>query len=178
MTDCLQTRFHVGSHGNGDITLLFVHGLGCNQAMWRFVAPQLARRHRVVLMDLMGCGNSDWSTWQPARYASLEGHASDVIDVARTVCSGPTVLVSHSVGAMIGLLADRKAPGLFRAHAMIAPSPCYLNEADYQGGFAQDTLEHLVAMIDDDPRVFARNMAAAVMGAEAHSEPAQELQSA
>lgn len=178
MADSLQERFHVRSLGSGDVTLLFVHGLGCNQAMWRFVAPELSRRDRVVLMDLMGCGSSDWSAWQPVRYASLEAHASDVVEVARTVCTGTTVLVGHSVGAMIGLLADRKAPGLFRAHAMIAPSPCYMNEADYQGGFARDTLEHLVAMIDDDPRVFARNMAAAVMGTQAHSEPAQELQSA
>ncbi|MBE7941559.1 MULTISPECIES: alpha/beta hydrolase [Ramlibacter] len=174
----LRQRFNVTVHGDGPVTLLFVHGLGCNQSMWRFVAPHFEDRFRVVMMDLMGCGRSDWSAWEPGRYATLDGHAQDLIAVAQAFAGPHTVLVVHSVATMIGLLADLKAPPLFAAHAMFAPSPCYLNEGGYTGGFERETLAALLEMLDNDGATFAGRMAPVIMGESHPPGYAREIEDA
>ena len=119
----------VGAPG-GPVVML-AHGFGCDQAMWRFVAPAFAGDYRVVLFDYVGCGQSDLSQYDAVRYSSLDGYATDLIEVAGEFNDAPLVLVGHSVSAMIGLLADKRVPGIFDAHVMIGPSPSYIDEGDY-----------------------------------------------
>lgn len=157
----LRKRFNVTEYGEGPVTLFFIHGLGTSQAIWREVAPAFAGRYRIVLMDLMGCGGSDFEAWEPARYASLQGHAQDVAEVAEQLSSQNTVLVLHSIAAMVGLLSDLQAPHVFDAHVMVAPSPCYQNMPGYTGGFEPDDLQQMLALLDQDVPAWARVMAQA-----------------
>ncbi len=154
----LQARHNVRITGGGDTTLLFVHGLGCDQTMWRFVAPAFERRARVVCMDLVGFGRSRHADWTPGCYDGLDGHAHDVAAVARAYGGGRCIVVGHSVSAMIGLLADLQAPEAFLAHAMVAPSPCYLNEPGYPGGFDRAVLDETLAVLAADSRAWTQAM--------------------
>jgi len=103
--------------------MVFVHGFGCDQAMWRFVAPDFEVDHRVVLLDLVGAGNSDLSAYDPKKYDSLDGYADDIVEICRELDLQDVVLVGHSVSAMIGVLACQQAPELFGALVMVGPSP-------------------------------------------------------
>jgi sigma-B regulation protein RsbQ len=145
----------VSEQGDGPVTLLFVHGLGCHQGIWRRVMPAFAASHRVVALDLAGCGGAD-----PSRcHRVLEGHADDLIAVAERLRDRRLVLVVHSVGCMVGLLADLKAPHLFDAHAMVAPSPCYLNLPDWQGGFEPAQMTQMLQALELDVRSFMHGLA-------------------
>src|SRR4051812_45238759 len=108
----LQQRNNVRILGRGPATLVLVHGFGCDQNMWRLLAPALAEEYRVVLLDLTGCGQSFAAAYQLDRYSTLHGYASDVIAIIEAFAEGPTVLVGHSVSAMIGVLVERMSPGL------------------------------------------------------------------
>jgi sigma-B regulation protein RsbQ len=160
----LGQRHHLTLLGGGPATLLFVHGYGCNQAMWRHVAPALAHRWRIALMDLAGFGLSAPDAYDPVRHASLAGHAQDVAAVARLLGDRPLVLVGHSVGAMVGLHAQTLAPEAIAAHAMVAPSACFLEEADWPGGFEAATLEALLAGQQRDMAAWAADVAQLVAG--------------
>lgn len=162
--DDLCRRHHVNVMGSGDTTLLLVHGYGCNQNMWRLLAPSLADRYRVVLMDLMGFGQSDLWAYDATRYAGLEGHAQDVATVGRHLGPGRTVLVGHSVGTMVGVLADALAPDIFAAHVMVAPSPCFRNDGAYRGGFEHHQLVALMQAMDDDWDAWSRTVSRLVIG--------------
>ena len=120
--------------------MVFVHGFGCDQNMWRLLAPHFAERYTVILLDLVGSGNSDLSAYHPRKYATLHGYADDILEVLAEVGREPAIFVGHSVSAMIGMLADLKSPGQFAAHIMVGPSPCYINDRDYFGGFTQDDI--------------------------------------
>lgn len=130
----VQQRNNVNISGDGPITLIFAHGFGCDQNMWRFMAPHFAARFKVVLFDLVGNGNSDVSAWYPHKYSSLKGYATDLLEVVNEFAAeGPVVHVGHSVSCMIAVLAELQSPGRFDGHIMIGPSPHYLNEGDYMG---------------------------------------------
>jgi sigma-B regulation protein RsbQ len=124
----LQQRNNIHVQGDGKQTMIFAHGFGCDQNMWRFMAPRFADRFRVVTLDLVGAGGSDLRAYDRSKYESLQGYAEDLIEIASEYGIGPVQFVGHSVSAMIGMLADLKAPGTFAAHMMIGPSPCYINE--------------------------------------------------
>lgn len=164
MNERFIKRNNITIRGNGPVTLLFVHGLGTSQQVWRHVAPAFSDRYRVVLMDLSGCGGAERPFRETARYDTLDGHAADLVDIAAMFHPGRTVLVTHSVGAMIGLLADLKAPQLFDAHIMVAPSPCYMNLPGYQGGFEPAAIEGFMAAIDENIPAWAVAMSPAMMG--------------
>ena len=119
----VQQRNNVKVSGDGPATLFFAHGFGCDQNMWRMLQPAYAKRYRTVLFDLVGCGMSDLSAYDKKKYDTLQGYADDVLDIVKEFAQGPCVFVGHSVSAMIGMLTDIKAPGLFMAHAMVGPSP-------------------------------------------------------
>lgn len=153
----LLERHNVHISGKGETALLFVHGLGCDQSMWRFVAPEFEDRARVVRMDLMGFGRSHQERWSASAYEGLEGHAHDVAAVAERI-GGPVVLIGHSVSAMLGVLADLHAPWAITAHAMVAPSPCYREERDYSGGFQPEVLEQTLELIASDVRAWTEAM--------------------
>lgn len=171
----LLRRNHVHVHGQGPATLFFAHGFGCDQNMWRFLAPTYAARYRVVLFDLVGSGQSDLAAYDRKKYSSLHGYARDVLELAHELGRGPALFVGHSVSAMIGLLAALEEPAAFAAHLMIGPSPCYINDGEYVGGFTRKDIEGLLDTLDGNYLGWSSNMAPAIMGAPDQPELAVEL---
>lgn len=155
--------------------MLFAHGFGCDQNMWRILAPQFSDRYRVVLFDLTGSGNSDLAAYDPVKYASLDGYADDVLAVLDAVGARETIVVGHSVSAMICMLATIAQPRRFLAQLMIGPSPYYLNEGDYHGGFERRDIEELLATMECNYLGWSSSMAPAIMGAPGQPELAEEL---
>ena len=171
----IQQRHNISVAGNGPATMVFAHGFGCDQSMWRLLAPGYGERFRTVTYDLVGSGASDLSAYDRDRYGSLQGHADDLIDVIRDSAEGPVVFVGHSVSAMIGLLAGIKAPGLFAAHVMLGPSPCYINDGDYVGGFSRADIDSLLETLEGNYLGWSSTTAPAIMGAPDQPELGQEL---
>jgi sigma-B regulation protein RsbQ len=155
--------------------MLFVHGYGCDQNMWRLLAPHFAEDRTVVLLDLVGSGQSDLSAYRPDKYASLHGYADDIVEVLDELDLDPVVFVGHSVSAMIGLLAELKAPQRFRAQVMVGPSPCYIDDEGYTGGFSRQDIESLLETLESNYLGWASNMAPAIMGAPEQPALAVEL---
>lgn len=171
----VQIRNNVRVLGDGALTLVFAHGFGCDQNMWRMMGSHFAERYRVVLFDMVGSGGSDISAYQPEKYASLQGYAADLLDVVREFGQGPVVFVGHSVSAMIGALADASAPDLFLAHVMIGPSPCYIDDAGYVGGFSRDDIDDLLQTLRSNYLGWSRSMAPVIMGDNGQPALAEEL---
>lgn len=124
--------------------MLFAHGFGCDQDIWRFVAPAFADRYRIVLFDHVGSGQSDLSAYDPERYDSLQGYADDVLDICRELDLRDIVFVGHSVSSMIGVLAAGAEPDRFARLVLVGPSPRYTDDADYVGGFTREDIEGLL----------------------------------
>lgn len=161
----LQKRNNVSVMGNGSSTLVFSHGFGCNQAMWNYLAPSFCERFRVVLYDLVGAGLSDLSAFDKAKYSALDGYAHDLNEIIDQYAVGPVIHVGHSVSAMIGTLADRLAPGRITAHVMIGPSPRYIDEDGYVGGFKRSDIDDLLDTLDSNYLGWSSAMAPVIMGA-------------
>jgi sigma-B regulation protein RsbQ len=168
------SRNNVHVSGEGPATLVFAHGFGCDQNMWRLLRPSFEPRFRVVLFDLVGSGMSDLSAYSRAKYDSLHGYADDVMEIIEEVV-GPVIFVGHSVSAMIGTLADLKAPGRFAGHIMIGPSPCYINDGDYVGGFSRQDIESLLETLESNYLGWSSAMAPTIMGAPNKPELRVEL---
>lgn len=171
----LQQRNNIQVQGCGPETMVFAHGFGCDQNMWRFMAPHFAERYRVVTFDLVGAGKSDPGAYEIAKYASLQGYADDLLEIVREVAKGPVLFVGHSVSAMVGMLADLQAPGTFAAHMMIGPSPCYINDGDYVGGFTREDIDSLLDTLESNYLGWAGSMAPAIMGVPERPELSEEL---
>ncbi|WP_439477593.1 alpha/beta fold hydrolase [Brevundimonas sp.] len=172
-----RARHNVKISGSGPRPMVFAHGFGCDQHMWRFVAPAFEDAFKVILFDLMGAGGSDLSGYDPARYASLEGFADDLVLVAEELNVRDGVFVGHSVSAMIGLLAARKAPHLFSDLVMIGPSPRYIDDAaaGYTGGFSEGQIHELLDFLDSNHMGWSQAMAPTIMGNPERPELADEL---
>jgi sigma-B regulation protein RsbQ len=171
----LQRRNNVHVSGSGPTTMFFAHGFGCDQNMWRLLAPSYENRYRVVLFDLVGSGGSDLSAYDPQKYGSLQGYADDVVELVREFGQGPAIFVGHSVSAMIGMLANLKDPSQFAAQVMIGPSPCYIDDGDYVGGFSRSDIDSLLETLESNYLGWSSNMAPAIMGAPEQPELAVEL---
>lgn len=171
----VERRHHVQVAGSGPATIFFSHGFGCDQTMWRLVQPAFVTRFRTVTFDLVGAGQSDLSAYDPQKYSSLQGYADDVLELITRFGQGPVIFVGHSVSAMIGLLADLKAPGRIAAQVMIGPSPCYLNDKGYTGGFERADINALLSSMDDNYLVWSSMMAPVIMGAPDRPELGVEL---
>ena len=169
-----RNAVHVSGVAEGR-PMVFVHGFGCDQAMWRFVAPDFEVDHRVVLLDLVGAGNSDLSAYDPAKYDSLDGYADDVVEICRELDLRDVVLVGHSVSAMIGVLATQRAPDLFGALVMVGPNPRYVDDGDYVGGFSRTDIAGLLDALDANHLGWSAQMAPVIMGNPEHPELAEEL---
>ena len=161
----IQSRNHVHVSGKGAATMVFIHGYGCDQTMWRLLAPSYRDRFRVVTYDLTGCGQSELSAYDRSKYGSLHGHAADLLEIVDSVTNGPVVIVGHSVGATIGMLATIAAPQRFAAQVMVGPSPCFINDGDYVGGFSRSDIDELLDAMDANYLGWSRSVAPMIMGA-------------
>src|SRR3954464_5003923 len=128
--------------------ILFAHGFGCDQNMWRLVTPAFEEDYRIVLFDYVGSGKSDLQAYDADRYSSLHGYAQDVLDVCHALDLRDVVFVGHSVSSMVGVLAANREPDRFASLIMIGPSPRYINEGTYVGGFDRKDIEGLFEMMD------------------------------
>jgi sigma-B regulation protein RsbQ len=155
--------------------MVFAHGFGCDQNMWRLVAPAFANRFRVVLFDHVGAGGSDLSAYDPGKYASLDGYAADVVELCRELGVQNGVFVGHSVSAMIGVLAAKRAPELFERLVLVGPSPRYVDDEGYVGGFSEAQIHELLEFLDSNHMGWSRAMAPAIMGNPDRPELGEEL---
>ena len=155
--------------------MVFAHGFGCDQEMWRLVVPAFETDHRVVLFDYVGSGRSDLSAYDPVRYGSLEGYAADVVEICRELDLDDVVLVGHSVSAMIGVLAAARAPELFGALVMVGPNPRYVDNGDYVGGFSREDIAALLESLDSNHLGWSAAMAPVIMGNPDRPELTAEL---
>ncbi|MER5733956.1 alpha/beta hydrolase [Streptomyces sp. NPDC002138] len=159
---------------DGPVVVL-AHGFGCDQNMWRLVVPALAERYRVVLLDYVGCGGSELSAWSEERYSSLQGYAQDVVEVCEALDLEGAAFVGHSVSAMVGVLAAHTAPGRIGALVMVAPSPRYIDDEGYRGGFAADDIDELLGSLESNYLGWSSAMAPVIMGNPERPELGQEL---
>src|ERR1041385_5538267 len=141
-------RNNVKLSGRGTQPMMFAHGFGCDQNMWRFVAPAFEDRYKIVLFDYVGAGKSDLSAYDPRRYGSLDGYAQDVLDVCEALDLHDVLFVGHSVSSMIGVLAANRAPERFSRLIMVGPSPRYINDVGYVGGFERADIEGLLDLME------------------------------
>jgi sigma-B regulation protein RsbQ len=174
-SDSVRAKNNVRVTGRGTIPMIFSHGYGCDQNMWRLLTPHFEDRYRIILFDLVGCGGSDLRTYDRRQYGTLHGHADDVVKILEEVGGGPAIFVGHSVSAMIGVLAECAQPDLIAAHVMIGPSPRYINDGDYIGGFSQADIESLLDTLDSNYLGWASAMAPTIMGAPDQPELRREL---
>jgi sigma-B regulation protein RsbQ len=171
----LLRRNNVHVTGQGKTTMFFAHGFGCDQNMWRLLAPTYEKRYRIVLFDLVGSGGSDLAAYDRKKYSTLQGYADDVCELVEELSEGPALFVGHSVSSMIGMLANLKTPERFAGQIMIGPSPCYINDGDYVGGFTRKDIEGLLETLDSNYLGWSSNMAPAIMGAPDKPELGVEL---
>jgi sigma-B regulation protein RsbQ len=156
-------------------TVMLVHGFGCDQNLWRLVVDCLKPDFRLMLIDLVGAGSSDPAAWDPEKYSSLAGHAADILEIATDLDLHDLIFVGHSVSAMIGALASIADPSRFSKLVMVAPSPCYLNDGDYRGGFSEADIDELLESLEQNYLGWSRAMAPVIMGTPERPELQDEL---
>jgi sigma-B regulation protein RsbQ len=155
--------------------MVFAHGFGCDQEMWRLVVPSFAADHRVVLFDHVGSGRSDLSAYDPVKYGSLDGYAADVVEICRELALDDVVFVGHSVSAMIGVLAAARAPDVMGALVMVGPNPLYVDDGGYTGGFSREDIAALLDSLDSNHLGWSAAMAPVIMGNPDRPELTAEL---
>jgi sigma-B regulation protein RsbQ len=168
-------RHNVTVLGRGEQPILFAHGYGCDQNMWRFIAPAFEDRYKVILFDHVGHGQSDATAFDPKKYSSLKGYSNDVLALCRELDLTNVVFVGHSVSAMIGVLAAIQEPERFDRLILIGPSPRYINDGDYVGGFKQEDIEGLLDFLDSNHLGWSSTMAPVIMGNPERPELGEEL---
>ncbi|CAL9499850.1 Sigma factor SigB regulation protein RsbQ [Actinosynnema sp. ALI-1.44] len=173
--DVLSRNNVVVTGSDSGPTVVLAHGFGCDQNMWRLVVPRLAERCRVVLFDHTGCGRSDVSAWSAERYGRLDGYAEDVLELCRELDLRDVVLVGHSVSAMVAVLAATREPDRFGRLVLVTPSPCYLDDGDYRGGFSRADIDELLAALESNYLGWSATMAPVIMGNPDRPELGEEL---
>lgn len=176
MSESILTRNHVNVFGTGTQTLLFAHGFGCDQNMWRFITPAFQNNYKIILFDYVGAGKSDSTAYNQERYSDLNGYAQDILEICNALNLKDIIFVGHSVSCMIGLLAAIKEPDYFSKLIFVGPSPCYVNDNDgYLGGFEQKDIEELLDTMDKNYIGWANFLAPAIMKNPDRPELSQEL---
>lgn len=167
----IQQRNNVKIMGEGEQTIMLAHGFGCEQSMWQYIAPDLAKRYRVVLFDYVGAGDSDITAYESEKYSTAHGYKQDVLDIIEELGLENIHFVGHSVSSMIGMLAAIDRPEYFNKFVMIGPSPCYINETDgYVGGFETSDISDLLTMMEMNFTGWASYLAPIV------TDPAKNMQ--
>ncbi|PLS77975.1 MAG: alpha/beta hydrolase, partial [Chloroflexi bacterium] len=155
--------------------MVFAHGFGCDQQMWRFVAPACEQDYKVIVFDYVGAGQSDLGAYDRRKYSTLNGYAQDVLEICRELNLMAVTFVGHSVSAMIGILAAIEEPERFEQLVLVGPSPRYINDVDYVGGFERADIEGLLELLDSNYLGWSSTMAPAIMGNPDRPELGQEL---
>ena len=168
-------RNHVVVKGKGSQVIMFSHGYGCDQNMWRYVTPAFEEDYKVILFDHVGAGRSDLSAFVPRKYEKLEGYADDILEIAAALNLNDIIFVGHSVSALIGIIASLKSPGLFKLLILVGPSPSYINDGDYVGGFTQPQIDELLESLDNNHLGWSMAMAPVIMGNPERKELSEEL---
>jgi sigma-B regulation protein RsbQ len=177
VVESVLSRNNVNISGRGSQPMLFAHGFGCDQNMWRFVAPAFEDDYRIVLFDYVGCGRSDLQAYDPSRYASLDGYVEDVLDVCHALDLRDVIFVGHSVSSIVGILAANRAPDRFSRLILVGPSPRYINDPpDYVGGFEQRDIEGLLETMETNYIGWANFIAPAIMKNPERPELSRELE--
>jgi sigma-B regulation protein RsbQ len=176
MSQDVLARNNVHVSGRGTQPMLFAHGFGCDQHMWRYVTPAFEDEYRIVLFDYVGSGKSDLAAYDADRYSRLDGYARDVLDVVHALDLRDVVFVGHSVSSMVGVLAANQEPDRFARLVMVGPSPRYINDApDYVGGFERADIEGLLEMMDSNYIGWANFLAPAIIRNPDRPELGEEL---
>jgi sigma-B regulation protein RsbQ len=168
-------RNNVHITGRGTQPMMFSHGFGCDQNMWRLIAPAFESTHRVVLFDHVGAGGSDASQYSKAKYSTLQGYVDDVLEICREAELSDVIFVGHSVSAMIGVLAAIQEPARFAKLVLVGPSPRYLDDEGYLGGFKRGDIEGLLDSLDANYLGWSTTMAPVIMGNPERPELGKEL---
>src|SRR5688500_7827881 len=168
-------RNNVRVSGRGDSPMMFAHGFGCDQNMWRLVVPAFENTHRVVLFDHVGAGQSDASAYDRQKYGTLDGYATDVLEICAGLKLSDVIFVGHSVSAMIGVLAANRDPARFKALVLVGPSPRYIDDGDYVGGFSRHDIEGLLSSLESNYLGWSSAMAPVIMGNTDRPELGEEL---
>ena len=156
--------------------MVFAHGFGCDQNMWRYVWPSFTDEFRIVLFDHVGAGKSDLTAYDRAKYSSLEGYARDVLEICRELELRDVIFVGHSVSAMIGVLAAAEEPDRFAKLVLVGPSPRYVDDGDYVGGFTREDIDSLLESLDSNYLGWSATYAPVIMGRPDHPELGHELE--
>jgi sigma-B regulation protein RsbQ len=159
----------------GAPAVVLAHGFGCDQNLWRLVVPRLAADHRVVLFDHVGAGGSDMAAWSAERYSSLDAYAEDVLALVHELDLRDVTLVGHSVSASIAVLAVVADPSRFAKLVLLTPSPCYLDDGDYHGGFSSADIDELLESLDSNYLGWSATMAPVIAGNPDRPELGAEL---
>jgi len=175
MTDVLK-RNNVQVSGRGTTPMLFAHGFGCDQHMWRFITPAFEEQYKLVLFDYVGSGKSDLGAYDAERYQTLDGYAQDVLEICEALDLRDVIFVGHSVSSIVGVLAAKREPKRFSRLIMIGPSPRYINDGDYVGGFERQDIEGLLDLMDRNYIGWANFLAPVIMKNDDRPELSQELQ--
>jgi sigma-B regulation protein RsbQ len=168
-------RNNVQITGSGSRSMMFAHGFGCDQAMWKDVARDFEEDFRVILFDHVGAGLSDLTAYDSEKYSSLEGYAADIVEIGRELDLKDAVFVGHSVSAMIGALASIRAPEMFSDLIMVGPSPRYINDGDYTGGFSHEQVEELLEFLAENHLGWSAAMAPVIVGNDDRPELGERL---
>ncbi|MFL5602359.1 MAG: alpha/beta fold hydrolase, partial [Gemmatimonadaceae bacterium] len=175
MNESVLSRNNVTVFGRGSQPMVFAHGFGCDQNMWRFITPAFADDYRIVLFDYVGSGKSDLNAYDKHRYSTLDGYAEDVLDVCHALDLEQVVFVGHSVSSMVGVLAAIREPALFTQLILVGPSPRYINDSPYVGGFERRDIEELLDTMEKNYIGWANFLAPAIMKNPERPELAAEL---
>ncbi|PKA84342.1 sigma-B regulation protein RsbQ [Ulvibacter sp. MAR_2010_11] len=157
-------KFNINILGSGFQPMVFAHGYGCDQNMWRFVYPHFEDDYKIVLFDYIGAGKSDIKSYSAQKYSTLQAYADDVISICEFLKLEDVIFIGHSVSAMIGVLAANTAPTLFSKLIMLGPSPRYINDTEYVGGFEKEAIEDLMEALDSNYLGWSASMAPVIMG--------------
>ena len=171
----IHKRNNITIKGTGKNVIFFAHGFGCDQNMWRYVAPAFQDKYTTVLFDHVGAGNSDLSAYSFTKYDRLEGYAEDIVEIARELKISNAIYVGHSVSAVMGIIAAKMAPEIFGKLVLVAPSPSYINDEDYVGGFKRSEIDELLESMNDNHLGWSATMAPVIMGNPEREELGQEL---
>ena len=176
MSQDILSRNHVRIFGSGTQPMMFAHGFGCDQNMWRLITPAFEEEYRIVLFDYVGSGKSDLGAYDPVRYSRLDGYADDILEICHALDLRDVILVGHSVSSMIGVLAAVREPDRFDRLILVGPSPRYVNDPpDYVGGFERADIEGLLEMMDRNYIGWANFLAPAIMKNPERPELGEEL---